>query len=196
VEIHHDALSRDVPGHLFFEQVEPQLQTIAWRGLEFSTLSHEQMLHQVCKHLAGLHPGAILKLINVMDVVLYAEQYIDEINWPELHSKYSHVLNTLKCCHMIYPLSDQLQTKIGRTAFAQNELAGVGMIMLPLTHIINKRNSIAKQLELLFAPSDWWLHLYYNIDPNKSLLLVKWVRHPITIGHWLSKRLFSRLLGG
>ena len=196
VEIHHDALSRDVPGHLFYEDVSQHLQTVRWRELEFKTLGHEQMLHQVSKHLEGLHPGAVLKLINVMDVVLYAEQYLDEINWVELKSQSSHVLNTLKCLHMIYPLSTQLQVEISNSTLDQKELAGVGLIMLPLTHIIAKRNAIAEQLKLLFAPSDWWLHLYYNVDPNKSLWLVKCLRHPLTIAGWIGKRLFSRLLGG
>jgi hypothetical protein len=196
VEIHHDALSRDVHGHLFYEDVTPHLQRVSWRELEFKTLGHEQMLHQVSKHLEGLHPGAVLKLINVMDVVLYAEQYIDEINWDELRSNSSHVLNTLKCLHMIHPLSAQLQLKISGTPLDQKELADVGMIMLPLTHIISKQNTVLKQLKLLFAPSDWWLHLYYNVDPNKSLWLVKCLRHPLTIAVWIGKRLFSRVLGG
>jgi len=196
VEIHHDALSRDAPGHLFYEDVIPHVQTVTWRELEFKTLGHQQMLHQVSKHLEGLHPGAVLKLINVMDVVLYAEQYIDEVNWDELKSQSPHVLNTLKCLHMIYPLSVQLQLKISDTPLDHKELAGVGMIMLPLTHIITKRNTVLKQLNLLFRPSDWWLHLYYNVDPNKSLWLVKCLRHPLTIAGWISKRLFSRALGG
>lgn len=196
VEIHHDALSRDVPGHLFYEDVTPHLQTVTWRELEFKTLGHEKMLHQVSKHLEGLHPGAVLKLINVMDVVLYAEQYINEINWGKLKSQSPHVLNTLKCLHIIYPLSAQLQLNISGTPFDQKELAGVGMIMLPLTHIISKQNTLFEQLKLLFAPSDWWLHLYYNVDPNKSLWLVKCLRHPLTITAWIGKRLFSRVLGG
>jgi hypothetical protein len=49
---------------------------------------------------------------------------------------------------------------------------------------------------LLFSPSDWWLHLYYNVDPSNSLLIVKTIRHPATILAWLGQRLSSRLLGG
>lgn len=101
VEIHHDALSRDVPGHLFYETVEPELQTVKWRDIEFKTLGHEHMLHQVVRHLAGLHPGAVLKLINVLDVVQYAEKYHQEIDWVRISKDYSHVLNALKCLHFI-----------------------------------------------------------------------------------------------
>ena len=61
LEIHHDALSRDVPESLVYEDVADNLQTIKWRELEIVTLDHEFMLHQVCRHLEGTHSGALLK---------------------------------------------------------------------------------------------------------------------------------------
>jgi len=194
LEIHHDALSRDVPGHLFYEDIQASLQTVRWRDLEISTLGHEHMLHQVSRHLEGLHPGAVLKLINVMDVVLYSEKFIDEIDWQLLSRKFPHVLNTLKCLHMIMPLSNRLQTIIGGVSKVQ--MTSAGTIMQPLTHIITPKNSVSKQLRLLFKPSDWWLHLYYNVDPAKSLWMVRWLRHPLTLMSWIGKRLFSRVMGG
>ncbi len=194
VEIHHDAITRDVSESLVFEDAEPSSQTFTWRDLQIRTLGHEQMLHQVSRHLESLHPGAVLKLINVLDVVLYAEQYVDEIDWQVMRMKYTHVINTLKCLHMIVPLSIALQEKVG--GVSDIRLQNIGEIMLPLTHIINKRNSITQQFDLLFKPSDWWLHLYYNVDPEKTLIFVKLVRHPLTILKWLWKRLISRILGG
>ena len=194
VEIHHDAITRDVSESLVYEDAEPFLQTYVWRDLQIKTLGHEQMLHQVSRHLESLHPGAILKLINVLDVVLYAEHFINEIDWVVIRKKYSHVINTLKCLHMIVPLSDVLTEKVGGVTDVRSN--NIGEIMLPLTHIINKRNSIAKQFDLLFKPSDWWLYLYYNVDPEKKLIFVKLVRHPLTIIRWLWKRLISRILGG
>ncbi|MEM7358855.1 MAG: nucleotidyltransferase family protein [Pseudomonadota bacterium] len=194
LEVHHDALSRDAPGSFFYEEVAPELQAFRWRELELLTLGHEHMLHQLCRHLEALHPGGVLKLINVMDVVLYSEQYIEQIDWQRVKANYSHVLNTLKCLHQIMPLSGPLQARVGGVSTTQN--ANVGEIMLPLTIIFHKQNSLKKKLNLLFAPSDWWLHLYYNVNPTKSLLLVKLVKHPVTIISWLAKRLYSRLLGG
>ena len=203
LEIHHDALSRDVPGNLFYEDLLPSLQTVKWRDIEFKTLGHEQMLHQVCRHLQALHPGAVLKLINVMDVVLYCEQYGDEIDWLTLTKHYSHVINTLKCLHFIMPLSEKLQHRITwpkTTALKDDKIIsrmrGVGETMVSPKNIMSSRNSRAEQLSLLFSPSDWWLHLYYNVDPYNSLLIVKTVRHPATILAWLGQRLYSRLLGG
>lgn len=203
LEIHHDALSRDAPGSLFYEDVLPALQTVKWRDVEFKTLGHEQMLHQVCRHLQAMHPGAVLKLINVMDVVLYCEQYADDIDWPSLTKNYAHVINTLKCLHLIMPLSAQLQQRIAwptKTELTDDKimgrLSGVGDTMVSPKNIMSSRNSRSVQLKLLFSPSDWWLHLYYNVEPYYSLLIVKTVRHPATILAWLGQRLYSRLLGG
>jgi hypothetical protein len=203
LEIHHDALSRDVPGSLFYEDLLPTLQTVRWRDIEFKTLGHEQMLHQVCRHLQALHPGAVLKLINVMDVVLYCEQYGDDIDWPSLTKNYSHVINTLKCLHLIMPLSEKLQQRIAwrkKTELTDGKImgriSGVGDTMVSPKNIMRSRNSRSVQLKLLFSPSDWWLHLYYNVDPSNSLFIVKTIRHPATILAWLAQRLYSRLLGG
>ena len=194
VEIHHDALLQDALGKLFYEDVEPYLQTVRWREIEFNTLGHAQMLHQVSRHLEGVHPGAILKLINVLDVVLYSEHFIDQIDWDIISRHHPHVKNTLKCLHLMVPLSEALQARVGGVSEVQ--LDRTGDTMLPLTHIINRRNSPAKQFSLLFMPSDWWLHLYYNVDPAKSLIPVKFVRHPLNLLRWLGKRFYSRILGG
>ncbi|MFT5137957.1 MAG: hypothetical protein ACI8XV_003000 [Arenicella sp.] len=203
LEIHHDALSRDVHGNLFYEDLLPTLQTVKWRDIEFKTLGHEQMLHQVCRHLQALHPGAVLKLINVMDVVLYCEQYDDEIDWLCLIKEYSHVINTLKCLHSIMPLSEKLQQRIAWPKKGDHSdgkvigrMSGIGETMVSPKNIISSQNSRPEQLKLLFSPSDWWLHLYYNVDPRNTLFLVKTVRHPTTILVWLAQRLYSRLLGG
>jgi hypothetical protein len=194
LEIHHDALSRDVPDSLVYEDVKNNLQTIKWRDLDIVTLDHEFMLHQVCRHLEGTHSGALLKLINVLDVVLYGEHYIDEINWPLIKERHPHVINTLKCVHLIVPLSSALSVKVG--GVSDVNLSGVGEIMRSLTYIGTGQNTLVKKFSLLFNPSDWWLHLYYNVDPCNSLFLVKTVRHPVTIVSWLGQRLYSRLLGG
>ncbi len=194
VEVHHDAFSRDVVGHLRYQDVSPDLQTLKWRDVDLSTLGHSQMLHQVSRHLEGLHPGAVLKLINVLDVVAYSEYFIDEIDWQEINIKYKHVINTLQCLHLISPLSDALQNKIG--GVVPSQVNGVGEIMLPLSAIFNKRNTLKKKLTLLFKPSDWWLHLYYNTNLNQPLWPIKVWRHPMRVMTWLWQRFYSRIMGG
>lgn len=194
VEVHHDALSRDVPGHLRYEDVAHNLRNVPWRELTMATLGHEHMLHQVARHLAGLHPGAVLKLVNVLDVVLYAEKYRAEIDWQLIADQYSHVINTLKCLHYITPLSAALQQQIG--GVSNKAINGVGETMQAFTLIAAARASPLQKLAMLLSPPDWWLHLYYNVSPEKSLLMTKILYHPMAATGWALKRLWSRVLGG
>lgn len=194
VEVHHDALGRDVPGHLRYQDVASKLQSAHWGELQMQTLGHEHMLHQLCRHLAGLHPGAVLKLINVLDIVLYAEKFIDEIDWKDVQRRYSHVINTLNCLHYIVPLSNELQLRIG--GISKRRLRGIGDSMVPLSKIFGARVGVKRKLEMLFSPPDWWLHLYYNVSPQKSLFWVRLFRHPINLCGWVAKRVISMLLGG
>ncbi|MCP4337733.1 MAG: nucleotidyltransferase family protein [Desulfobulbaceae bacterium] len=193
IEIHHDAINQNTPGHLRFEDVESSLRTIEWKGLKIQTLGHEHMLHQVCRHLEAPHPGSILKLINVLDVVLYSEHFLDEINWELITERYPHVSNTLRCLHMLVPLSERLQNTIG--GVSGTRLASAGTIMFSLRKILGMKESIPNKLHHLFIPSEWWLHLYYGVHPDMSLVLVKTIKHPITVIIWITKRLFSRVKG-
>jgi hypothetical protein len=154
------------------------------------------MLHQVTRHLAGLHPGAVLKMINVLDVVLYAEKFQDELDWLTLAKRYPHVLNTLRCLHYIVPLSSSLQARVGGLSEPLPAMSGVGETMLPLTMIAASKDSVGQKLRHLLTPPDWWLHLYYNVSPENTLRWVKTVRHPLTVARWLGKRAWSAILGG
>lgn len=194
VEVHHNAFASDSRGNFFYDDVAPNLQTVNWRGLEFKCMGHHDMLHHVARHMEALHPGSVLKLANVLDLIFYAEKYQDEIDWGLIKGRHSHVVNSLQCLHLIRPLDERLIEKIG--GVYQSDVTGVGEIMSPLTAIFAKRNSFKKKLKMLFLPSDWWLHLFYNTPLNKSLLSTKLLRHPLTVAKWFIVRFYSRLMGG
>jgi hypothetical protein len=193
IEIHHDAIGRDSRGHLYYEDVRDR-QTVQWRDLELETLGHELMLHQICRHLEGRHPGAVLKLINVMDIVLYSEHFLQEINWQQIRGHYGHVINTLKCLHLLVPLSQALQQKIG--GVEEVEIKGLGEIMPHMRAIFGSDHSLFNKLRSLFLPSDWWLHLYYGVPPERSLIPVKILRHPARLAVSAVRRVLYRFLGG
>ena len=194
VEVHHDAFNADSSGSMLFSDVEGHLQTIRWRDIELKTLSHELMLHQVARHLEGVHPGGVLKLINVLDVVEYSEKYIADIDWEKIKTDYSHVINTLKCLQLIVPLSQNLRDIVGDTT--DKPIQGVGMIPSSLTSVFTGSGSLFKRLKSLLNPSDWWLYLYYNVEPGASLTAVKLFRHPATVLSWLWMRFYSAVRGG
>jgi len=164
VELHRNGISRDVGGQLFYPQSTDSFQIVAWDELEFQALEDVQMLHQVTKHLEGIHPGNFLKLINVMDVIMLAEHIRSSGQWTKLEQRYPHVINSLHCLHLLTPLPDSLQRQI---CCSSRVPSGVGQIMSSLSVILLGERSVSQKFKLLFLPSDWWMHLYYNVSPNK-----------------------------
>jgi len=165
-----------------------------WGDLHFNALEDVQMLHQVSKHLEGLHSGAVLKLINVMDVIGLADHIRTTGQWRRLEAEYPHVINTLRCLHLLTPLPTALQQQVGNLPIQTPQ--GVGQIMGSLRSALQSKIPLRQRFKRLLLPSDWWLYLYYNVNPNKSLLWIKLVRHPLRIANWLLRRVYSRVLGG
>ena len=193
VELHKDGVSRDIPGHCYYPSNAEQLQLVEWQGLNVPAFDNLTMLHQVCRHLECHHPGDYQKLINVMDVIILAEHVNTAGQWPQLQRNFPHVLNTLRCLHLLVPLPRFLQECVGDMPGTRPQ--GIGIIMKSLSGLMRQKNN-AHKFKSIFSPSDWWLHMYYNTHPDKSLMWVKCVRHPLRICNWLARRLYSRLLGG
>ena len=194
VELHRNGISRDSKGEYLYPESSHSFQTVVWDDLEFPALEDVQMLHQVTKHLEGLHPGGILKLINVMDVVGLAEHVRASGEWARVELQYPHVINSLRCLHLLTPLPDALQQQVGQLPIRRP--LGVGQIMSSLTTSLLEKKSLTQKLKPLLLPPDWWMYLYYNVHPDKSLLLIKLFRHPLRISNWLLRRAYSGLLGG
>jgi hypothetical protein len=77
-----------------------------------------------------------------------------------------------------------------------NKPSGVGQIMGSLTSILMDEKTLSQRLKQLLLPSDWWLFVYYNVHPDGSLLWIKLVRHPLRVSAWLTRRVYSKLMGG
>jgi len=194
VELHRNGVSRDTDGDVPYPSNAQALQKIQWQGLEFNALEDVQMLHQVSRHLEGVHPGSLLKLINAMDVIGLASHIHQTGQWARLEKEYPHVINTLRCLHLLTPLPETLQEALN--PMSNKSITGVGEIMQPLKSIVIYETNVKKKMKLLLSPSDWWLHLYYNVSPSRSLWWVKLVRHPLRVSNWLLKRIYSGLVGG
>ncbi|MDB4049216.1 nucleotidyltransferase family protein [Luminiphilus sp.] len=193
LEIHHDAIDRDTKGHLYFDEFI-ELREVTWREVTFAALNHEMMLHHLCRHLASRHPGSFLKLINVIDVIRYTETVITEIDWDVIKRRYPHVLNTLRCLHVLIPLPATIVKVLG--GVSREKISGAGEIAMSLRDVTVSSVPIRTKFKLMFCPSDWWLHLFYGVAPEKSLFWVKSVSHPSAIVVMIIRRAWSRLLGG
>lgn len=194
VELHRDAFGRELKGHLHYPVWQSEVQAIQWRELKVNAFEDLKMIHQVSKHLEGLHSGALLKLINVVDVVGLA-MHIDKAGkWQRLEARYPHVINTLRCLHLLTPLPASLQQRVA--PLPTKVPNGVGQIMGSMRTNWRMGATLKEKLKPTLLPSDWWLHLYYNVNPDQSLRWVKLVTHPLRVTNWLSRRLYSRLRGG
>ncbi len=198
IEVHHNAIGRDaITGSMEFKDVVKP-ETFNWHDIEIKTLSKIDTLHQVARHLEATHPEGKLKLINVLDVTAFADKYYADLDWKEVEKRYPHILNTLGCLHMIHPLPNKLQNLLEEKKYlpVNRTINGIAEIMQPINSVLRSKQNIRSKLSQLFFPPDWWLHLYYSVAPNKSLLNAKTIRHPYNLFKSAIKRAYSFAMGG
>jgi len=184
IEIHHDALSGDVPESIRTDNLASPVNRFELAGHPTATLGHVDTLRHLAYHT--FEPVAETKLISVVDLIGYADKFREDIDWDVLHRRYPRVINVLRCLHYISPLPESLHQQLSPPRVPAP--AGVGLGMRPLSQIIHRRKAPAAMFRELFYASDWWLHAYYNVAPEKSLWPTRWVRHPARIGQWLWRR--------
>lgn len=194
VEIHKESIPRDVKGTLPYPDDASKVQRINWNDLEFDSFDDVTMLHQVSRHLEGLHPKNLMKLINMVDVVIMADLIERSDRWQQLKTYYPHVINTLECLHLITPLPANLQARVNTQPLSKN-MSGVGVIMGSFRSIMAEQTTFRGRLKALLFPSQWWLHLHYNVSPQKSLWLVRLFRHPTRVITWVLQRVYFGLFG-
>ena len=188
VEIHHNALSGDATTSMSFDDVFADANPITVDGRPCFTLGHNDMLKHLCHHT--FEPCDRIKLGAVADIYGYATRYFDQIDWSWLKEKQPHVTNTLRCLHFLSPLPEILAEKLGAPTVSAP--AGVGYGFPTLSSIDNSAGSLADKLNRLLDCSDWWRHIYYTVPPERSLTLVRLIRHPARILYWLTRRLLAK----
>jgi hypothetical protein len=69
--------------------------------------------------------------------------------------------------------------------------------MLPLADILAADMSGRARFTALFLPPPWWMHGFYGVPAERSLLRCRLVQHPLMVLRWLLARGagFSGLLG-
>ncbi len=191
VEIHRDTLSGDATTSMSFDEVIEDATPITVDGRSCFTLGHHDMLKHLCHHT--FEPCDRIKLGAVADIYGYATRYFDQIDWALLKRKQPHTTNTLRCLHFLSPLPEVLAEKLG--APTVRAPVGVGNGFPTLSSIDNSTGSLADKLNRLLNCSDWWRHIYYAVPPERSLALVRWVRHPARVLYWFARRLLAKFRG-
>src|SRR4030095_7865087 len=108
VEIHTDALSRDIRDSIATDNLAEPPQTFRLDGTERLTLGHVDMLRHLAHHLLEPSVDGRLRLIGVLDLMGYAAAFHDEIEWTRLERDFSFVVNVVKCLHYVTPLPPAL----------------------------------------------------------------------------------------
>ena len=184
LEVHHDALSGDVADSINWNTLIDRPRPFELAGKRAFALGHTDMLKHLCHHT--FEPAETIKLGSMVDLIRYANTFVDAINWRELEQSQAKVCNTLRCVHSLIPLPAALIAKLGIMPESWQP-DGKGKGFQPLSHIL-RLNSKRAKLAALLSPSEWWMHVFYAIPPGKSLRYTRLVRHPLTIGKWLFRR--------
>ncbi|MGB5281868.1 MAG: nucleotidyltransferase family protein [Arenicellales bacterium] len=183
VEVHHDALSGDVDASITTLNLTAPLQQFTINGTSNLALGHQDQLRHLYHHMA--EPATKLKLIWCVDIVYYASHFANEIDWQGLEKNYPKVINALRLVDFIIPLPANVRPHVKENKGVMP--AETGISILPLSSILRK--PVKERISDLLYPSNWWLHLYYGISPDDSLLLTRWARHPWQVLLWISRRL-------
>jgi hypothetical protein len=186
LEIHVDAIPTDLHDSLTFAALaaKPALFRRGG-GPPGLTLGHIDMLRHLARHAFG--PARRVRLIHLYDLWRYQAIFRDEIDWPELALRFPDVIVILWL--VSYVFASPHAAALPFNAAAAPVPAGVGLGMLPLSEIADL--GFKAKFAALFNPPAWWLHGFYGVPPQKSLLICRTVRHPITLARWLARRLVA-----
>jgi hypothetical protein len=186
LEIHLNTMSSNQTDSLTFATLtakpEPFCRGSGPVGL---ALGHTDMLRHLTHH--AFEPSRRLRLIHLYDLWRYKMIFHNEIDWYRLAARFPEVTNILRLVSYVFASPRAVNRPIG--AASEHVPAGVGLGMVPLSEIATADLGLVAKLTALLNPPAWWLHGFYGIPPEKSLLVCRTVRHPATVVRWLVKRL-------
>jgi hypothetical protein len=183
LEIHSDTMSPYQPHSLTLSTLAAKLQPFRrGSGPDGLTLGHTDMLRHLARH--AFEPARQIRLIHLYDLWRYQTIFHDEIDWRELDVRYPYVIVVLRLVSDVFPNAQSAAAACG-TEFAP---AGVGFGMMPLAEIAAANMSTAAKMSAMIHPPAWWLHGFYGVPLDRSLLLCRTVRHPAMVARWLLRR--------
>ena len=186
LEIHTDAMSPDQPFRLTVSDLaappQPFARAIGHGGL---ALAHNDMLRHLARHT--FEPADRIRLIHLYDLWRYQAIFHDQIDWLQIKARFPYVLVALELVSQVFAVAPGATA--GRVkAVCKAQPNGVGRGMQPLFEIAASGVGAAAKLTALFNPPAWWLHGYYGVPLEQSLLVCQTMRHPAMLARWLARR--------
>ena len=188
IELHTQALSPDMRTLIHWDSLTEPRQSYTINDQLFYTLGHIDMLRHLCLHT--FTRTETVRLIGVTDMLRYASQYFNLIDWDRIRRDFPIVLNAFRCLHPLVKLPPLL----GELAPPPTKpMKGVGKGMMPLQETMRSREGLIAKMRLLLWPPQWWTHVFYNVSPEKSLFFTRAVEHPLLLLNWSVKKNWHRL---
>jgi glycosyltransferase involved in cell wall biosynthesis len=182
LEIHTDALSSNQPQRLrLCDMTEPQMPVIRGARPAGFAFGPVDMLKHLTAH--AFEPARNVRLIHLLDIWRAHACYREEIDAQTFRVN----LRLATALRMTASVFLGAYDPAPLPALAAFPKAGQGMV--PLRDI--KNLGIIAGARELAAPPDWWLHGFYGVPPEASLLRCRVLDHPMTVIRWLFKRALS-----
>jgi hypothetical protein len=185
LELHRRAMHPDQRRDLTLRSAARPLQVIA-RGAGSPGLAfgHVDMLDHLSRH--AFEPAHRLRLVHLYDLWRYRVRFRDVVDWAALVRSHPQVI-------VVQRLVGQLFGGAETAHHASSVPVGAGLGMLPLSQIAATNAGWTAKLGKLLNPPAWWLHGYYGVPLERSLVVCRAVRHPATLVRWMSRRLITRI---
>jgi hypothetical protein len=186
LEIHVDTMSPNQAQSLTFATLAARPQPFQrGAGPNGVALGHTDMLCHLAHH--AFEPARRIRLIHLYDMWRYQTVFSDEIDWRELAARFPAVIIVLRL--VSYVFARPRSAGHPANALPETAPAGLGLGMVPLSEIATADIGLIAKLATLFNPPALWLHGYYAVPPERSLLVCRTIRHPATVARWLTRRL-------
>jgi hypothetical protein len=181
IEVHHKLGGAPLfPEVKTFAELWETAVSYRFNNQTATMLGYEDTLWHLYTHMMA-EPA---RLIRIVDMVGFAEQFAQEINWQQVWDKTPNVIAALSVLHFAMPLSEQLR----KTAQIPNGLEPKGAeVMLqnwpPLPHLWPGKTRLQIFTETFF-PTEACLRLYYGVSVDRSIVFQRWLRHPARVFSW------------
>jgi hypothetical protein len=156
-------------------------------GPTAQTLGYEETMWYLCRHAVG-HTNVFesIRLIWVADVVGFAEQFADRIDWDRVRDRFPLALNVLSLFHWITPLSQQLLQRAAVPTGPPPEDLRIDFAGWPSAAVATLlERGWSQMVRATFLPSAWWLRMHHGLSATQPLFWYRWVRHPLHILGWV-----------
>jgi hypothetical protein len=194
VEVHHNVFMEESRLSLAWADLTaPPLELTLPDGTPARTLGGEDMLWHLCHHVASISQP--FRLIWVVDVTAFAEQFVDAVDWARVRRQYPRVLEILSLFHAVMPLSDRLREAAGVQAGRPPNDIGAEFAGWPRHSVkwMRRSKGIGQIARDTLAPPEWWLRLYYGVGTHRSLAVTRWLRHPLHLAGFAAQLVRQKL---